>query len=228
VQRNRCTRPRHIVRGLRIHCCTSHNGGQLEFVGGKLFVSTGDAERADLSQDTKSRLGKILRLNPNGSIPPNNPFGRRNPVWAYGLRNPFGMAVKPGTQRVYVTDNGPECDDELNRILKGRNYGWGPGYQCDTDGVGPNPRPPMIRWDNPIVPTDPVWYVGRFKAMSGSLYVPDFGGRLRRVVTNDRGNRVRRKRVVHNHSDGIVSANIGPGRWLYFNTPDAIYRIVRQ
>jgi glucose/arabinose dehydrogenase len=204
-----------------------HNGGQLEFVGNKLFVSTGENHEPVAAQSTSNRLGKILRYNSDGSIPDGNPFsspGDRNPVWSYGHRNPFGLTRKPGTKRLYETENGPSCDDELNLIRKGRNYGWGANYQCGS-GVGSNPVGPLRRWTPPIVPTDPWWYRGRMKSLSGDLYMGDFDGNLHRFVMNDRGTRVRRDRVIHS-GDPIVDVSKGPGGWLYFLTPSSIERIV--
>ncbi len=231
VRENRCRATHMIVDGLSTHGATNHNGGQLEFVNGKLFVSTGDAAQPATAQDRDSRLGKILRLNPDGSIPDGNPFStavNRNPVWSYGHRNPFGLAHQPGTSRLFETENGPQCDDELNRIRKGRNYGWGSGYTCGTAGVGPNPKRPLHRWTPPIVPTDAWWYEGRMKSLSGSLYMGDFEveGGLHRFFLNRRGTRVNEDRVIHRAPDGIVDVAKGPGGWLYFMTPSAIYRIV--
>jgi glucose/arabinose dehydrogenase len=231
VADNRCRDKRVIVRGLPTKGATNHNGGQLVFAGGKLFVSTGDAADPATAQDKSSRLGKILRYNPDGSIPDGNPFSRsgdRSPVWSYGHRNPFGLAVKPGTDRIYETENGPNCDDELNRIRRGVNYGWGPGYSCGSAGVGDSPRGPLRRWSSVIVPTDPWWYEGRMKSLSGSLYVGDFSGDgdLHRLFLNAKGTRVRRDRVIHTAPSGIVDVSKGPGGWLYFMTPSALYRVV--
>jgi aldose sugar dehydrogenase len=229
VRRNRCRNAKPIVRNLP-GSSSNHHGGQLEFAGGKLFVSTGEQGDPGLAQNRDSRMGKVLRLNPDGSIPRGNPFGRRNPVWSYGHRNPFGLAHKPGTTRLYETENGPGCDDELNRIRKGRNYGWGPGYDpnfCGTSGVGPNPKGPMRRWTPPIVPTDLWWYRGRMRSLSGSLYMGDFGtGRLHRFILNRRGNRIRRQRIIFNASEGILDVSKGPRGWLYFLTSSGIFRIV--
>ncbi|HEX2296080.1 MAG TPA: PQQ-dependent sugar dehydrogenase [Actinomycetota bacterium] len=230
VRDNRCRSRRVIVKGLSTKGATNHNGGQLEFMRGKLFVSTGEAADPSESQDEDSRLGKILRYNPDGSIPDGNPFSRpgdRSPVWSIGLRNPFGLAARPGTNRLYATDNGESCDDELNRIRPGVNYGWGEGYRCGTRGVGPDPRGPIRRWSDIVVPTDAWWYVGRMKALSGSLYAGDFEGRLHRFLMNEKGTRVRKDRVIHSGSGAIVDVAKGPGGWLYFVTTDAIYRIVR-
>ena len=226
VVNNRCTRPVHVVRGITT---TSgyHNGGQLEFVGGKLFVSTGESHTPALAQSVRHRGGKILRYNPDGSIPSGNPFGR-NPVWSYGLRNPFGLARKPGTSLVYATDNGPSCDDELNRIVRGRNYGWGAGYRCGTAGVGRNPTRPMRRWATPIVPTDAWWYTGPMRSLANSLYFGDYRrGRLHRFVLDSSGTRIRAHRIAYDTSSAIVDVGKGPGGWLYFMTPRAIYRVVR-
>lgn len=231
VRRGRCRNPRHIVRGISASSSGYHNGGQLEFVGGKLFVSTGEAHDPSEAQDTSSRLGKILRYNPDGSIPRDNPFNRpgdRNPVWSYGHRNPFGLAHRPGTRVLFSTENGPQCDDELNVIVSGRNYGWGPDYRCGTAGVGPDPKRPAIRWREIIVPTDPVFYRGRLRSLSGDLYVGDFSeGRLRRILVGRRA-RVRGQRVIYNHPDGILDVSKGPGGWLYFLTPGGMFRIVRR
>ena len=224
VRHNRCRHPKRIMNGV-VASSGYHNGGQLEFVQGKLFISTGEAHNPALAQDRSRKAGKVLRLNGDGSVPKGNPFGRRNPVWSYGHRNPFGLTQEPGTRRLFETENGPDCDDELNRIRRGRNYGWGPGYACGTTGVGRRPHPPLRRWTPPIVPTDPWWYEGRMKKLSGDLYMGDFGGALRRFTLNSTRSRLRRGRVIH-RGKSIVDVSQGPGGWLYFVTPSAIRRIV--
>ncbi len=105
-----------------------HDGGQIEFgPDGKLYIATGDATDPDAAQDTRSLAGKILRLNDDGSIPPDNPFG--NAVWSYGHRNPQGLAWDD-QGRLYAAEHGPTgefglcCRDEINLIVKGGNYGW--------------------------------------------------------------------------------------------------------
>lgn len=226
VKANRCRDRKHIVTGLPAGS-SYHNGGQLDFVGGKLFVSTGEIHQASLAQNTDNRLGKILRLNPNGSVPRGNPFGRRNPVWTYGHRNPFGLAKVAGG-KIFSSENGPSCDDEVNRIIKGRNYGWGSGYRCGTAGVGRNPKPPFKRYSSVIVPTDLTWYKGRLGAFRG-LLMGDFAtGRLHRLIMNDRHTRIKEDRIMHNGGDGIVDVATGPGGWVYYLTPGSIMRIVKS
>ncbi len=224
VENNRCTAAKNIVTGLPT-ASAYHNGGQLEFLDGKLFVSTGEGHSPKEAQDTSSRLGKILRYNPDGSVPEDNPFG--NAVWSYGHRNPFGLAVNVKTGRLYETENGPECDDEINLIEAGNNYGWGNPHECGSQGTGPNPVAALIRWTPTIVPTDPWWYRGKLRALSNSLYMGDFNtGRLHRLVMNDAGTRITEDRIVFDAGEGIVDVSKGPGGWLYFATPTGIFRIV--
>ena len=223
VRNNRCRDRKNIAK--IPSPATNHNGGQIEFAGGKLYISTGDGADPANSQDRSSKLGKILRLNPNGTVPSTNPFG--NSVWSYGHRNPFGLAHKPGTKRVYETENGPGCDDEMNVIARARNYGWGPGYGCGTAGVGPNPKGPEVRWSTVIVPTDLGWYSGKLKRLRGLLGADYGNGRIHRFPLNDRGTRVRKDQIVYNGSANILDVAAGPGRWLYFLTTDSIMRVVR-
>lgn len=231
VTNGRCRNPKHVVKGISAASGGYHNGGQIEFVGNKLFVAVGDQHEPANAQRKDNRLGKILRYNANGSIPRGNPFsgaGGRNPVWTYGHRNPFGLAHKPGTKQIFSTENGPNCDDELNVIKKGRNYGWGPGYICGTAGVGPNPKRPLKRWGNIVVPTDPWFYKGRIKALSGALFVGEYSsGKLHKYVLNKRGTRIRRHSVPIDNPDGILDVSKGPGGWLYFLTNSSIRRIHR-
>jgi len=101
-----------------------HDAGRLGFgPDGKLYITTGDAAQPELAQDTNSLAGKILRLNDDGSVPPDNPFPG-SPVYSYGHRNPEGLAWEPGTNALYATEHGPSAHDEVNQIQPGANYGW--------------------------------------------------------------------------------------------------------
>lgn len=118
--------PRTLLDG--IPGAVNHNGGRLRFgPDKKLYVTTGDAQDPDRAQNTSSLSGKILRLNPDGSRPADNPFG--NLVWSYGHRNPQGLAWDKSGQ-LYETEHGPSgefglcCRDEFNKIERGGNYGW--------------------------------------------------------------------------------------------------------
>lgn len=106
----------------------NHDGGRLAFGPDKLlYITTGDAQEPSLAQDKGSLAGKILRINTDGSVPADNPFG--NAVYSYGHRNPQGLAWDDKGQ-LYSTEHGPSgdrglcCRDEFNEIKKGGNYGW--------------------------------------------------------------------------------------------------------
>jgi aldose sugar dehydrogenase len=228
VKNNRCTDPKTIVKGIRADGLY-HHGGQIEFMNGKLFISVGEAHDPGEAQKKNNRLGKILRVWPSGRVPDGNPFGANNPVWSYGHRNPFGLAYSPATGRLYSTENGPSCDDELNVISRGRNYGWGDSYLCGTAGVGTNPKPPIRRWSQPPVVTDPSWYEGTYGALSGSLYMGTYEtGALYRFDLNADGTVITSESVIHTDGEGIVDVAKGPGGWLYYVTPLAIKRIVKS
>lgn len=118
-----------------------HYGCRLLFLpDGSLLVGTGDAVLANGPQDLNSLAGKILRVLPNGSAPSNNPWASATTtkrfVWNHGHRNVQGLALRPGTSQIFSAEHGPDWDDEINLVLKARNYGWDPkgpgGYNQDV------------------------------------------------------------------------------------------------
>src|SRR5262245_52562470 len=105
---------------------TNHNGGANHFLGDKLFVAVGENANGSNAQSLNTTLGKILRLNRDGSIPTDNPFfnqttGQNRAIWALGLRNPFTFAIQPGGGRLHVNDVGQNTWEEVNQLLPGRN-----------------------------------------------------------------------------------------------------------
>jgi glucose/arabinose dehydrogenase len=109
---------------------SNHDGGRIAFgPDGKLYVATGDGEQQARAQDRSSLGGKILRLEKDGSVPSDNPFAG-SPVFSLGHRNVQGLAFQPDTGVLYETEHGPSgffpacCQDEVNRIEAGANYGW--------------------------------------------------------------------------------------------------------
>lgn len=151
-----------------------HNGCRLVFSpdGEHLFITMGDAANADRAQDLGSLNGKILRLKRDGNIPDDNPWPG-SAIWTLGHRNPQGLAFEPGTGRLWSTEHGPNTQDELNVIKKGRNYGW---PQCL--GVEPCPAvtdyEPAVRefYANETVATsDMLFYTGNaFPEWRGDLF----------------------------------------------------------
>ena len=109
---------------------TNHNGGAIHFGSdGKLYVAVGENATASNAQTLATRLGKVLRINSDGSIPADNPFfntatGANRSIWALGLRNPFTFAFQPGTGRMFINDVGQDTWEEINDGIAGSNYGW--------------------------------------------------------------------------------------------------------
>ncbi|MCI0376980.1 MAG: PQQ-dependent sugar dehydrogenase [Gemmataceae bacterium] len=126
-----------VLMDLEALSATNHNGGAIHFgLDGKLYIAVGENAVPSNSQSLNNRLGKILRINPDGSIPTDNPFflqatGVNRAIWALGLRNPFTFAVQPDTGRMFINDVGAGAFEEINEGVAGANYGWpnveGPG-----------------------------------------------------------------------------------------------------
>ena len=130
---------------------TIHNGGALHFgADGKLYLAVGDNATPSNAQSLNNLLGKMLRLNADGSIPSDNPFlasttGRNRAIWALGLRNPFTFSVQPGTGRMFINDVGQNTWEEINEGVAGANYGW-PATEGPTDD--PRYRSPVFSYRN--------------------------------------------------------------------------------
>jgi glucose/arabinose dehydrogenase len=189
-----------------------HNGGDLAFgADGTLFVAVGEGHVADRAQDRSSLGGKILRLNDDGSIPADNPFGH-SPVYAVGIRNSFGLCVgRDGT--LWETENGPDALDELNRIEAGANYGW-------PDHLGPGSAAgftaPVFAWRSVIVPT------GCAVDRAGSIDVGDFHGDLH-LLSFPRSGGPPHDAIVATFDSGITDVEIAPDGRLYVVTSDGIW-----
>lgn len=161
-----------------------HDGGRIKFgPDGKLYVTTGDAANYNLSQDLDSLAGKILRINPDGTIPEDNPF-TNSAVFSYGHRNPQGIDWEPNSGVLVATEHGPSGErgfahDEVNVVISGKNYGW-PDIVGDetSDGL-----------ENPILHTgEDTW------APSGAVFydsenISDWYGKY--IVATLRGNHLR-------------------------------------
>lgn len=119
----------------------AHQGGPLRFGNdGKLYVALGEQTAGEPSQRLDTLLGKILRLNADGSIPEDNPFfdktvGKYRAIWAYGVRNPFGLATQRESGRMFFTDVGQSSFEEVNELTRGANYGW-PRFEGYSTNAG--------------------------------------------------------------------------------------------
>ncbi len=158
----RLGRPQVVLAG--IPTGSIHNGGRLAFgPDGLLYVSTGDAARRELAQDRGSLAGKVLRVTPAGEVPAGNPFG--TPVWTWGHRNVQGLAFD-GRGRLWATELGEKARDELNRVVKGHNYGW-PEVE-GGDGTG-GFHDPFVTWSPTSTCSPSGLAIARGRAWVGAL-----------------------------------------------------------
>jgi glucose/arabinose dehydrogenase len=213
-----------------------HNGGRIAFgPDGMLYAIVGDGHDASNAQDRSDNdRGKIIRIRPDGAVPRTNPFGDR--VWAFGIRNSFGFAFDPETGNLWQTENGPACNDEVNRIRRGRNYGWGPSATCDgaspgnTNRDGPDPVRPKSFYETPIGITGIAFCdrCGLGGPSNGAAFhgaVND--GRVVRLVLTGRRTGIARRALAYDHPTATLSFEVGPKRRIYFSDFDGIFRLVR-
>ncbi len=214
-----------------------HNGGRIQFgPDGMLYAVVGEGHDPSNAQDTTSNdRGKILRMTPDGDPPSDNPIANSR-IFAYGIRNSFGFAFDPDKGRLWEAENGPSCNDELNRIRKGANYGWGPSQTCsgtapqNTNQDGPNPVLPELWYTPTIAPTGIAFCqgCGLGSRNNGQLFFGAYNtGEIRAVTLNAKRRGVTGQRVVYTHSSGVLSMEVGPGGTIYFSDFGAIYGLVK-
>jgi aldose sugar dehydrogenase len=203
-----------------------HGGAHLLFAAdGKLLITSGERQRFEPAQDMNSNLGKLVRINTDGSIPQDNPFvnkpGMRPDVWASGLRNSLGIAINPATNAVWTHDMGAAHGDEVNIIERGKNYGWpvvsnGEYYdqsKIPAHAMRPDFAAPAYYWVPAISPSGLAFYTGnRFANWKGSALIGSLSTQSL-VVLSLEGDRVKkedrvalRKRIrdVMQSPDGYV------------------------
>jgi glucose/arabinose dehydrogenase len=192
-------------------------------------------------QQLDSLMGKVLRINTNGSIPRDNPFvgreGARPEIYALGIRDDQGVAIHPRTGQLWVSEHGPRGGDEINAIARGKNYGFPViGYGHDYNGKAINGdrtaqagmEQPVYFWTPDIAPAGISFYTGRlFPAWQQSLFVGALAGKhLVRLVLS--GERVTaEERLLTELDSRIRDVQQGPDGALYVMTDRDGGRIVR-
>lgn len=160
-----------------------HFGNRIVFApDGKLFITSGERMRFDPAQSLNSNLGKIVRINKDGTVPTDNPFAgkadARADIWSYGHRNILSAAIDPSSGRLWVLEMGPLGGDELNMIEPGKNYGWPNVSNGDNYNGSPIPdhptkkefQSPVRSWSPVISPSGALFYTGSlFPAWRGNL-----------------------------------------------------------
>ena len=182
-----------------------HNGGRIAFgPDGDLYVATGDAGQPDLAQDPASLAGKILRVDPEGGVPDDNPFPA-SPVWSLGHRNVQGLAFD-SQGRLWATEFGSKDADELNLIEPGANYGWPLVEGTGNDPAYVNPQaqwtPTSLASPSGLAIVDDVAYVA---SLRGEVLwqVPLVDGRAATPIALDLGD-LGRLRTVEALPDGSL------------------------
>jgi len=187
-----------------------HDGCRVKFgPDGRLYVTTGDAAEPRLAQRRDSLAGKILRVNPDGTVPEDNPFPG-SPVFSLGHRNPQGLAWDP-SGRLFAAEHGPSGHDEINHILAGRNYGW-----PEVRGQGGD-----TRYVEPLLEsTQDTWAPSGIAFLGGDLFVAGLRGqRLLRVSLAPDLSRVVRVATLLSGTHGrLRDVVVGPDGVLYVTT----------
>ena len=213
-----------------------HFGSRIAFRSDRtLYVTLGERQKFTPAQDLTTTLGKVIRINRDGSIPPDNPsiIGAEPEIFSYGHRNPQGAAIRPGGDELWVTEHGPQGGDEINKIVAGGNYGWPVvSYGCnygdpvsDACHIGggvhaPNYIEPVSYWvPVSIAPSGMIFYTGAgFPQWQGNLFVGALvGTALWRVELNE-DQEVLRERLFFEPNERIRDVGQGPDGWIYLLT----------
>ena len=224
----------------------SHYGSRFTFDRqGHLFYSIGERGVFDNAQNLSNPLGKIHRVNDDGSIPKDNPFvgkpGAVESIWSYGHRNPQGLAWDPVTGKLWESEHGPQGGDELNIIEPGRNYGWGVITHGIQAGISKRAEPgmeqPIVYYTPTIAPGGMVFYTGsQFPNWKNNLLLGGMAGQqLRRLEIS--GDKVTHQEVLFNQFGRVRDVAIGPEGYLYVilqtpgqpvsaSTPGVVARLV--
>jgi glucose/arabinose dehydrogenase len=207
----------------------NHHGGRLAFgPDGMLYVSVGDQGNPANAENPNSRNGKILRYTPMGQPAPGNPFGPGNPAFTLGMRNPFGLCFDPATGAAYETEPGPTCDDKVNLVVAGSDYGWGPNAYCGGQSAGT--RTPIHTFSSVVTPVGCCVYRGTTypASLQGNLFFGAYNNsqlyRLKlRSGTLDQEDTLE---TFAQFPESILDVTVGIEGSLWVATTSAIYRIL--
>lgn len=222
---------------------SGHFGSRILFRrDGTMFITLGERMRySEQAQDLKSALGKIVRINRDGTIPKDNPFVNRKDarpeIWSYGHRNVQSAVIHPDTGLLWTVEHGARGGDELNQPQAGKNYGWpvisyGREYSGRPIGQGLTAKAgmeqPVYYWDPVIAPSGMVVYTGNaYPGWKGSIFVGSLrpGGLVRLTLKN--GRVTSEERYLFDLGERIRDVEQGPDGLLYLLTDSADGRVLR-
>ena len=239
--------PTVIFRAIPAMDSSLHYGSRLQFdKDGNLFVSTGERsiiEGRVQAQDLKSALGKIFKITKEGEAAPGNPFigqeGTIPQIYAYGIRNAQGLAIHPETGDLWETEFGPRGGDELNRIEKGKDYGWPTityGIEYGGDEIGNPPiqqkegmEQPVYYWDPVISPSGIVFYEGdAIPEWKNNLFIGCLSGQHINRVVLENNKVVGEERLLEDKNQRFRDLAYFDGMLYAVTDQGRLYRIKRN
>ncbi|MBI3912677.1 MAG: PQQ-dependent sugar dehydrogenase, partial [Chloroflexi bacterium] len=230
---NRAVKTESVFRSPNPGNASNHNGGVIAFgPDGMLYVVIGEHAQVALAQDLSKIPGKLHRFAPGAPLTPapGNPFANSG-VFAYGIRNSFGFDFDPLSGKIFMTINGPNCDDLVVLVLAGSNHGWRPGIPCGD--ANPNffkPLLPLWRVTPPIAPAQLTFYRGdMFPEWKHDLFFCAANDQtMRHVKLNAaRDQFALLETLPRNRVSCMLDVKTGTDGALWFTDDRAIYRIVR-
>jgi glucose/arabinose dehydrogenase len=205
-----------------------------------MTIGIGDPPAAARAQDPNDLAGKVLRLRPDGTVPPDNPFvgraGYRPEIYTMGHRNPLGLAVQPDTGAIWECENGPNGGDEINVLQPGKNYGW-PVVSYGRFYLGPRVsekpwqegmEPPLVFWVPAIAPSGLTFYTGdKFPNWKNNVFIGGMrqgevprSGHLERIDFNGKWEELHRESMLRELQQRIRDVRQGPDGLLYVLTAE--------
>ncbi|MBI1300470.1 MAG: PQQ-dependent sugar dehydrogenase [Alphaproteobacteria bacterium] len=207
----------------------NHYGSRLIFADdGTLYITTGDRYSfMEEAQNPENHLGTIIRINPDGSVPTDNPFANhetyRPEIYAYGIRNAQGISIHPETRQIWYHEHGPRGGDEINILRAGANYGWPEiTYGIDYSGLPISSKTealgmeqPVLYWDPSIAPSGMVFYTGdKFPKWKNHLFVGALAGTHLRKIELDGEKVINQEKLLEDYGR-IRDVKVGPDGFLY-------------
>jgi glucose/arabinose dehydrogenase len=234
----------HGGRGAPKGCCgqgpsDGSYGSRIIFDrAGFLYITSGDRNYGEKSQDPTSHIGKILRLRDDGTVPPDNPFvgkaGYKPEIYSLGHRNPLGLTIHPVTAEIWSSEFGPRGGDEVNRIEAGKNYGWirvtkGEHYNAEpSEKSVPGMVDPVLFWVPSINPGNIAFYNGdKFPAWKGNLLMGTMTKSVLRATFDAQGNPTGQERMLTELNQRFRDTRVGPDGFVYLLTDETFGAVLK-
>lgn len=244
LQGNQLSEVQVVFRQLPRVASQSHCGSRLVFArDGRLFIVLGERfSRKEDAQKLENHLGKVVRIEPDGSVPVDNPFvnkpGARPEIWSLGHRNMQGAALHPDSGELWATEHGPQGGDELNRVLAGRNYGWplltygrnyGTGTRIGEEGPKAGFEQPLKYWvPTSVAPSGMAFLTSeRYPGWKGNLFIGTLRGQSLLRLELDGTKVLKEERLLNGLNERIRDVRQGPDGWLYILTDSADGQLLR-